>query len=79
MLTIKRLSRIYLLIALNTARVAMILHEDYSALVERMRDILSELDRLQLPIVAVHVDMAISLLETFIAEPSPGDVPTEIN
>lgn len=63
---------ISLLIAPKTTRVAMILHEDYGALVQRMREILSELDRLQLPMVAVHVDLALDRLEKIIAGASPS-------
>lgn len=45
----------------------MVLHDDYRALVPRMEDLLAELDRLQLPLIAVHVDLALRRLEEVIA------------
>ena len=50
----------------------MKLHDDYSALVPRMEELLAELDRLQLPLVAVHVDLALRRLEEAIAGKSVG-------
>lgn len=45
----------------------MKLHDDYNALVPRMDELLAELDRLQLPLVAAHVDLALRRLEETIA------------
>jgi hypothetical protein len=47
--------------------IAMILHEDYRALVPRMEEILTELDRLQLGMIAVHVDLALVHLKELVA------------
>jgi hypothetical protein len=44
----------------------MVLHEDYEALVPRMESLLEELDRLELSIVAVHVDFALQRLQEVI-------------
>jgi hypothetical protein len=52
----------------------MIVHDDYRALVPRLKEILSELDRLQLSLVAVHVDLAICRLEEVIAGASPNNM-----
>lgn len=45
----------------------MVLHEDYGALVPRMEELLTELDRLQLPMIAVHVDMGLARLKELVA------------
>jgi Tfp pilus assembly ATPase PilU len=45
----------------------MVLNEDYGALIRRMEELLAELDRLQLPYIAVHVDLAMRNLEELIA------------
>ena len=45
----------------------MLLHDDYHALVPRMEGLLAELDRLQLPLIAVHVDLALRRLEETLA------------
>jgi hypothetical protein len=41
----------------------MITDDDYNALVTQMEALLTELDRLQLPLIAVHVDLALRRLE----------------
>jgi hypothetical protein len=46
--------------------IAMVLHEDYGALVPRMEELLAELDRLQLPLIAVHVDLALANLKELV-------------
>lgn len=43
----------------------MVFHEDYGSLISRMEELLVELDRLQLPMIAVHVDLALSQLKQF--------------
>lgn len=44
----------------------MVLHEDYGALIPRMEELLDELDRLQLPLIAVHVDLALANLKAVV-------------
>jgi hypothetical protein len=55
----------------------MILHDDYNALVPRMEALLAELDRLQLPLVAVHVDFALRRLEEVIAGTASNTEPNQ--
>lgn len=45
----------------------MVLNEDYNKLVPQMENLLAELDRLQLPMVAVHIDLALRRLEEVIS------------
>jgi hypothetical protein len=53
--------------------LAMVLHEDYGALIPRMEELLAELDRLQLPLIAVHVDLALSNLKELVAGCAVGE------
>jgi hypothetical protein len=52
---------------------AMVLHEDYKALIPRMEELLAELDRLKLSMIAVHVDLALSHLKELVEGPTGGD------
>jgi hypothetical protein len=45
----------------------MDINEEYSDLRVRFESLLSDLDRLQLPFVAVHVDLALRRLESHLA------------
>lgn len=45
----------------------MDINEEYSDLRARFESLLSDLDRLQLPFVAVHVDLALRRLEAHLA------------
>lgn len=45
----------------------MVLYDEYRAVARRMQVLLEELDRLQLAIVAVHVDLALNRLDDIIA------------
>jgi adenylosuccinate lyase len=51
----------------------MITDDDHIALVSQMEALLTELDRLQLPLVAVHVDFALRRLEEVIAGIASND------
>jgi hypothetical protein len=53
--------------------LAMVLHKDYGALIPRMEELLAELDRLQLPMIAVHVDLALSNLKELVAGSAVGE------
>jgi len=50
----------------------MVLNEDYSKLVPQFENLLAELDRLQLPMVAVHLDLALRRLEEIISGNKSG-------
>lgn len=45
----------------------MVLSEEYYRLIPQMENLIADLDRLQLPIVAVYVDLALRPLEEIIA------------
>lgn len=45
----------------------MILNDEYRKLVPRMEELLVDLDRLQLTMVAVHIDLGLRRLEAIIA------------
>lgn len=45
----------------------MVLYDEHRKVAARMQALLDELDRLKLDTVAVHVDLALNLLENIIA------------
>lgn len=45
----------------------MVLNDDYSKLVPQFENLLAELDRLNLPMIAVHLDLALRRLEDVIS------------
>lgn len=57
----------------------MVLHEDYGSLISRMEELLVELDGLQLPMIAVHVDLALSQLKQITMGSDAANNPTKIN
>jgi hypothetical protein len=73
MLTNRRLSGIQTTERINFSGRAMTTNDDYNALVLRIEALLTELDRLQLPLVAAHVDLALRRLEEVIAGIASND------